>query len=156
MQLSCNYLKSNVFLHPYFSNETFMFLSVKKSDFVGALSSALCLAHCLATPLLFIAQTQTIGDHHDKPLWWSSLDIVFLIISFFAIYKTAKTSTKKWVKQLLWANWALLTFIILNEKVHLIPLPESVVYIPSVALIILHIYNSRYCQCKDETCCTNG
>ncbi|TYA78380.1 MerC domain-containing protein [Seonamhaeicola marinus] len=133
-----------------------MFTSLRKSDFIGVVSSALCLIHCLATPFLFIAQAHSAHVNEAKPIWWSCLDIIFLVLSFMAIYKTAGSTTKKWVKQLLWFNWALLTFIIVNEKVHWLPLPEAVVYFPSIALIALHIYNSKYCHCDDTECCVNN
>ncbi len=132
-----------------------MALSLKKSDSIGILSSALCLIHCLATPLLFVAQTQLINCCDTKPFWWSSIDIVFLFISVFAIYKTTHTTTRKWVKTALWTSWFILSVIIINEKLGWFAIPETAIYVPALALIFFHFYNSKYCQCKTDNCCVN-
>jgi len=31
----------------------------------------------------------------------------------------------------------------------------ALTYISAFSLSALHIYNLKYCQCKDENCCTN-
>lgn len=126
-----------------------------KSDNIGALASSLCLLHCLATPLFFIVQPLRIHET-SSPIWWKSLDFIFLILSFFAVYWSAKNTSKNWIKYLLWLSWAILTFAIVNEKLELFHLPELAVYIPTLALIVLHIYNKKYCQCKDGNCCANN
>ncbi|WP_298535662.1 MerC domain-containing protein [uncultured Algibacter sp.] len=134
-----------------------MILSIKnKPDSIGAISSALCLIHCLATPFLFAAHTQTINHDLNKPIWWSSLDLVLLLVSALAIYKTTITTTKKWVEIGLWSSFILLTFIIINEKMSWLGIPEVAIYIPSISLILFHVYNSKYCKCKRESCCVNG
>ncbi|OJJ15029.1 hypothetical protein BKI52_39880 [marine bacterium AO1-C] len=131
--------------------------NTRKLDILGASASTLCLIHCVATPFLFIAEASAthLQHHHhhgDTPLWWSVIDIVFIIISFFAIYFSVKTTSKNWVKYALFASWALLTFIILNEKLEGIHLAEEWVYLPALSLVGLHLYNRRYCQCEDEHC----
>jgi len=132
--------------------------STNKSDIVGAFASSLCLLHCVATPFLFIAGAGAVGHHHhhhgDTPLWWSAIDIIFIVISFFAIYFSVKTSTKNWIKYALVANWIFLTFIILNEKFEILHLAEAWVYLPALSLVALHLYNRKYCQCKDGQCAT--
>ena len=130
-----------------------MNLSLKKADLIRVISSGLCLLDCLATPLLFALQTQIINYESDKPSWWSGLDIIFIIISALTIYKTKYTKTRKWIKSALWGNWILLLCIIINEKLGFYGLPESAIYLPSLGLIFVHIYNSKYCQCASETCC---
>ena len=127
-----------------------MFIT-KKSDSIGAFASGLCLIHCIVTPLIFMIQPLSV--HADTaPIWWKSLDYIFLLISFFAVYWSAKNTSKSWVKYALWASWALLTAAIVNEKLELFHLGELVVYIPAVSLIGLHIYNRRYHHCDDEHC----
>ncbi len=122
----------------------------KKSDVLGAAASGLCLIHCLATPLLFIAQSCSMTCCEASPSWWSSLDYVFLIISFFAILRSNQTTSKVVIGRALWVSWGVLAFIILNERFDFIPLPEYAIYIPALALIILHLYNQKYCQCGDD------
>lgn len=129
---------------------------LRKSDFIGVISSSLCLLHCFATPLLFVAQTQMANTNNAKPIWWPILDLIFLIISVFAIYKTANTTTNKWIKIGLWVNWSFLSVIIINEKIMWFAMPEYLIYVPSLSLICIHIYNSKYCHCAEEQCCVNN
>ena len=89
---------------------------LQKPDTLGAIASTLCVVHCLATPLLFIAHTCTLGVCETAPGWWKSLDYLFLAISFFAIHRSTQTTSKKVMKYALWTNWAALFFLIINEK----------------------------------------
>lgn len=128
-----------------------------KSDIFGATASFLCLLHCIATPFLFVAHAHASILHLDGgvPLIWQSLDYIFLIFSFLAIYWSVKNSAKEWIKFVLWGNWGLLLIIILNEKLGFVSIPENTIYIPSIALVFFHYYNLKYCKCKDDSCCTN-
>ncbi|WP_299106773.1 MerC domain-containing protein [uncultured Tenacibaculum sp.] len=132
-----------------------MKLSLTKPDVFGAFASTLCLLHCIATPLLFIAQSCSIGGCKSTPGWWQSIDYLFIGVSFFAIYRTTQTTTSVFIKPLLWGNWIALCLIVINEKFNQVSLPEYAIYIPALALIILHIYNLNYCQCKTDKCCTH-
>ncbi|SHI55826.1 MerC mercury resistance protein [Mesonia phycicola] len=133
-----------------------MKLTLKKPDTIGALTSALCVAHCLLTPFLFIAQTGSLHSINSVPGWWRSLDYFFLIISFFSIYQSTSTTSKQIIKYLLWFNWSLLSFLIINEKLEMLPLPELFTYVTAIALSGIHIYNLKYCQCKNSKCCSHG
>lgn len=124
-----------------------------RSDLYGSLASGLCLVHCLATPVLFAAHTGHVHGHHNSPVWWGAIDILFIIISLAAVYWSARNTSKKWMEVALWICWALLAFVILNEKFEWIHLSEAAIYFPSLLLVGLHLYNRKYCQCKDETCC---
>ena len=118
-----------------------------KSDVIGAAASALCLVHCVATPFLFVVQAGVMSAGVGRPQWWGILDLVFLVISFFAIVWTNKVTTRRWVGLALWACWLLLALVVLNEKISLVPLAEEVVYIPALGLIFFHLYNRKYCKC---------
>ncbi len=133
-----------------------MKLITQKPDTFGALASTLCLVHCLATPLLFIAHTCAEHGCASAPSWWKSLDYVFLCISFIAVYRSTQTTSKKIMKPLLWLSWTTLFLAIINEQFEFIYLPELFTYIPALALVALHIYNLNYCQCKSDNCCANG
>ncbi|MGH1387623.1 MerC domain-containing protein [Kordia sp.] len=130
-----------------------MVLYKKKSDTIGIYASGLCLVHCLATPLLFIVQSQMICCEASVPVWWKALDIFFLVISFFAIYWSVKSTSKEWMKFALWSTWLFLSVIIVNEKAQWFSIPESAIYVPSLGLVFLHFYNRKYCRCKDDQCC---
>ncbi|MDO6853532.1 MerC domain-containing protein [Cellulophaga lytica] len=133
-----------------------MKLTLNRPDTFGALASALCLVHCFATPFIFIAHSCAAGGCVTSPVWWRSLDYIFLIISFFAVLKSAKNTSKNFMKPLLWASWFSLFFLIVNEKIQLLSLPETVTYIIAIVLAALHIYNLKYCQCKTNNCCSNN
>ena len=128
-----------------------MRLVVNKPDRLGACASALCMLHCIATPFLFIAQTASL----EAPVWWRYLDYLFLIISFFAVYRSTLNTTSNFIKPALWISWIMLSFMIINEKFEWYEFPETLTYISALALIMLHIYNLKYCQCKTGNCCTN-
>ena len=125
-----------------------------KSDLIGAAASALCLVHCLATPLLFVAQTGLIGHVESHPQWWGILDLVFLAISFMAIWWSSKKTAKTWMQIALWISWSVLCFIVFNEKLAIMEIAEQAIYIPSACLIFFHLYNRKYCQCGEGDCCT--
>lgn len=131
-----------------------MNITLKKPDTLGALASALCLVHCIATPFLFLLP---IGfESGVVPNWWKQLDIFFLIISFLAVFQATKTTAAPRIKPALWLSWFALTFLLLNEKFEGLPLPEIATYVVAISLVILHLYNRKYCQCKTDTCCTKN
>ncbi|GAB1856869.1 hypothetical protein MHTCC0001_17050 [Flavobacteriaceae bacterium MHTCC 0001] len=131
-----------------------MKLITQKPDVFGALASTLCLIHCLATPFLFIAHAYAENDSIAMPIWWKSLDYLFLTISFFAVYRSTQITSKQFMKPLLWLSWIVLFLAIINEKFEFFHLPESFTYVPALTLVVLHIYNLKYCQCKTENCCS--
>ena len=119
----------------------------QKPDLIGVIATSLCMIHCFMTPVLFAVQSFTVVNNDIAPIWWSNLDFLFIIISFFAIYKSTKNSTNRYIKSALWTVWFILFFLILNEKLSLISLFESSIYIVASGLAILHLYNLNYCQC---------
>lgn len=133
-----------------------MKLTLNKSDKVGALASTLCMIHCIATPFLFIAQTCSSACCSATPDWWIWIDYFFLAISFFAVYKSTQTTTKNFIKPALWISWIALFIAIANERLQLINLPHSFKYISGISLVVIHLYNLKYCQCKTDQCCTNN
>lgn len=132
-----------------------MIVLKQKSDILGTLASSLCLIHCIATPFIFVVQTNVAAccALETTPSWWGFIDIIFLIISFFAIYWSAQTTSAKWMRFALWSSWSLLSLVIVNEKLAVLPLPETTIYIPAFTLVILHLYNRKYCKCAVDKCC---
>ncbi len=124
-----------------------------RSDILGSAASALCLAHCVATPFLFVAHSGHVHGHHTHPFWWGILDLFFIAISFIAVYWSVMNTSKNWMRYAMWVSWGALAFVILNEKIGAIHLVEEMIYIPSLALVGLHLYNRKYCRCDDENCC---
>ena len=125
----------------------------RKSDTLGVLASGLCFIHCIITPVIFVVQCCAIHSVNKAPGWWRALDYFFLVVSFFAVYWSAKKTSKNWIGYSLWITWVLLLAVILNESFGLISLPEIAIYFPAFGLIFLHLYNRKYCQCDDQSCC---
>lgn len=115
-----------------------------KSDLIGVAASTLCFLHCLATPLFFVAHAGTVMMEETHPWWWDILDLAFLVISFLAVYWSTRTSSKTLIKYALWFSWVFLLLILLNEKFVLWEWPEETIYLPTIGLISLHVYNHRY------------
>ena len=127
----------------------------QKSDLIGAIASFTCMIHCLATPFLFIASACSKSCCASAPTWWIWLDFVFLFISFFAVYRSTKSTSKSWMKPLLWLAWLALFSSILIEQISSINYSDYFKYTAAFSLIGLHIYNLKFCQCKSEQCCAN-
>ncbi len=128
-----------------------------RSDILGSIASSICLVHCVATPFIFIAQGAELAHRHahghGAPSWWAVIDILFLILSLVTVYWSAKKSSRPWVGYALWACWIFLCAVLLNEKLGLFHWAEELIYLPAIGLIVLHLYNRKYCKCKDEGCC---
>ena len=68
-----------------------------KADIIGASASLLCLIHCLATPFVFFIKTSSSLCCSETPIWWQSIDYIFLTVAFFAVvYILGSNKTKKW------------------------------------------------------------
>ena len=125
----------------------FLKLTHKNADVLGVVSSTLCMIHCLFTPILFVAQAEAVS-------WWKGFNYFFIILSFFAVHQSTKNTSRKWITPIFWTSWFFLTFVILNEELKLYPIPESLSYIVASTLILIHFYSLKYCQCKNDACCT--
>ncbi len=131
---------------------------ILKPDSIGSIASALCIIHCIATPFIFITQACiahacAVACCAESPVWWQSLDYIFIIISFFAIFKATQTSSNKIINTLLWIIWTLFLLLIINSTVQLWDINQTFTYIIGITLAILHLYNLKYCQCSNEKCC---
>lgn len=124
------------------------------SNHLGAISSGLCILHCVATPLLFFSKAQSaLICCHETPVWWQSFNYFFIIVSFLAVYNSVLNSSNNFIKVLLSGFWVLLCLLILNEQFEIMPFSEFYTYLLAFSLGFLHIYNLKYCRCKDDDCC---
>ena len=128
-----------------------MKISTIHPDNIGATFSTLCVIHCFATPILFVTQSYMLV----VPGWWQALNYLFLLLSFFAVYKTSQNSSNQIVKILLYIFWGILATLLISEEFELFHLPEFITYSTGLTLAGLHIYNKKHCQCDDEECCVN-
>ena len=69
-----------------------------KSDYFGILASSLCLLHCFATPFIFIIRSCSTACCAETPVWWKTIDYLFVIISLIAVIQVFKTSDKDLLK----------------------------------------------------------
>ena len=122
---------------------------ISRSDLFGAFASGICLIHCIATPFIFLAQAGMANLGESVPVWWHSIDYIFLVISFIAVYYSALNTTLKWMPVALYSSWALLAMFILNEKLHLFHIDHLFIFVPAIGLVSLHLYNRKYCNCDD-------
>ncbi len=123
-----------------------------KANILETASSSLCLIILTITPFLFIAQMYTRTQ--DPPVWRTSINSIFLIISFVAFYFSAKRIVQKLMKYALLTSWALLAITILNEQFEWIRLSEMFNYFPVFSLIFLHLYNRIFYRRAGYSSCT--
>lgn len=130
-----------------------MRITTTNSDYLGAVAGVLCIIHCIVTPLLFVINAELATN--QTLLVLQAIGYIFLIISFFAVYRSALNTTNNVVKILFFLFWSFLLFLILNESFGAFRISETFTFISAFSLSALHIYNLKYCQCKDENCCVN-
>ena len=124
------------------------------SDTIGVFTSLVCSIHCFATPILFVAQSGLLSSN-IQPLWWESINYIFIVLSFIAIYYSAKNTSENIMKPILWVCWLFFVSVILNEMIELTRIPELFSYVSAFSLAYAHVYNLKFCQCIDGECCND-
>jgi hypothetical protein len=133
-----------------------MKLTLQKPDTIGALASVLCVVHCVITPFLFLAHSCSQHSCSATPVWWRSIDYFFLFISLCSVYHSTQSTSKRIMKYLFWINWTVLCFLVINEKFQVVSLSEIFTYVTAFSLALLHIYNLKFCKCKNDKCCSKS
>jgi len=131
-----------------------MKITLKNSDNLGILSSSLCLIHCFITPFIYMSFTSLFNQNDFLYSSWKGINIIFIVFSLIAVNRSTKKTTSKIIKPIFWFSWCFLFFVLFNEEVKFIELPELVSYISALNLAGIHVYNLKFCGCKDENCCT--
>ena len=116
------------------------------SDFFGVLTCSACLVHCISTPLILFSLPLLNTKLSMYYCWWSNLDYMFVIISFFMVYFSVKTTRIKRMKLFFWLSWFFLFLVIINEKTELFEFSEYLAYLATTALSLLHLFNIKYCK----------
>ena len=121
---------------------------LQRSDLFGAVISSLCAVHCTITPLFFVVKPvlETSGARNIGSLeFWKYLDFVFLVLSVLAVWYSSRHTNYQRIKWILWISWIFFATGLLLEQIDFF-LGLWLMYIGSIALIITHIRNYRYCQ----------
>ena len=126
----------------------------KNSDNLGILSSTLCFIHCFVTPFVYISFASLFNQNDFLSFSWKGVNIIFIVFSLIAVNRSTKKTTSKIIKPIFWFSWSFLFFVLFNEEVKFIELPELVSYLSALNLAGIHVYNLKFCGCKDENCCT--
>ena len=127
---------------------------LNNSDTIGIFTSLICSIHCFATPILFVAQSG-FASADIQPIWWESINYLFIVFSFIAVYYSVRNTSKKIMKPMLWICWLFFTTIILNGIIGIVEISELFSYVSAFSLAFAHTYNLRYCQCEDGECCND-
>lgn len=105
----------------------------KNYDLLGAISAFLCLVHCVAFPLLIFIP---IGISHNP-----YIDLVFLLLGIWSVYKTTKQNGSVAVKYTLWISVVLISISVLLHI--LLHAHTPLIYIGAVGLIAGHLINFK-------------
>lgn len=126
------------------------------SDKIGIISSIFCLFHCTITPILFISQPTILNTYSDSPeIWWRLASLLFIPFSLYAVYRSNRNTTNRYLGFFMWLSCFILLATIINEAFEIFSLEEYLSYGASITLGFLHVYNLKYCTCKDDDCCTH-
>lgn len=82
----------------------------RRADLLGMTNSALCLAHCLAMPLL-VAMGAAFMHH---PL----VSMVFIAVAGWAVFTAMRRSPARWLVRSMWMAWAVFALSLFLEEVH--------------------------------------
>ena len=94
----------------------------------------------MLAPIIFVSGS-TVAAISTGQLLWGSFDYIFIFISLIAVFFSSKKSNSNYIFYALWVSWAIASFYLINEKIHLLELNEIILYISAIYLVILHTYN---------------
>ena len=110
--------------------------------------------HCLATPFIYMSFASLFNQNEFLSFSWKGINLICIVFSLIAVNRSTKKTTSKIIKPIFWISWGFLFFVLFNEEVKFIELPELVSYLSALNLAGIHVYNLKFCGCKDENCCT--
>ncbi len=146
LQLCCNNKVTFLNLLKFFFKLKSVKYITNNSDFFGVLTCMLCLIHCISSPLIYISFLSLNTELSMSYSWWYNIDYVFVLISFFLVYFSVKSTRVKLMKYLFWLSWITLSLLIINEKTESFKVSEYITYFTVSSLSLLHIYNLKFCK----------
>lgn len=105
----------------------------KNYDLLGVSAALLCLLHCLVLPLLLFIP---IGISHNP-----YIDLLFLLLGVWSVYKTAKNSKSRLFKYLLFTGILLISISVAMDI--FLHWHSPLMYIGATALITGHLIHMK-------------
>ncbi|RXM51250.1 MULTISPECIES: MerC domain-containing protein [unclassified Chryseobacterium] len=102
-------------------------------DAVGISAAVLCLIHCIVFPLLLIIP---LGISHNP-----YIDLAFLLIGAWVVYRVTKQVTHFWLKFLFWGSIALIAVSVTADFIFELHIP--LIYAGAAGLITAHLINFK-------------
>ncbi|MCW5897905.1 MAG: MerC domain-containing protein [Flavobacteriales bacterium] len=103
----------------------------RRADLLGMTNSVLCLAHCLAMPLLVAMGAAFL--HH--PL----VSVAFIAVAAWAVHGATRRSVKRVLTWYLWSAWVVFGITLMLEDLH--HGFEIASLLASAALVLGHLLN---------------
>ncbi|GAB3950421.1 hypothetical protein GCM10028805_28420 [Spirosoma harenae] len=111
----------------------------RKADYIGITGSVLCIIHCLITPILLL--TSSVLQNSTLRVGYLSLDYVFIVVNFIAVYFATRHYALPVIKRSLWGFLTLFSVALLLEETA--PIFEYIAYMASAGLVVSHLLNIR-------------
>lgn len=124
-------------------------LSLKKifSDYMGVVSSILCLIHCLGLPFVFFlgqyfgfTYLNSFRDGIEHIIFF---DIIFLLTASISVFFALKHAHSKEIKILLCVGWTFFAIGVIFESIEIF---HYFIHLGSILLITGHIKNIKLCK----------
>lgn len=114
--------------------------SITNADQLGIISSALCLIHCLLTPV-FVGSV-LITDHAADQYHY--LNYFFLVLSLVAVWTSTRKQSNLTIRTLLWLFFVVFSITLLTEQSSVVS--RYIMYAASIGLVVTHYFSLRECQ----------
>jgi hypothetical protein len=108
-------------------------VSERSADVVGLTNALLCMAHCLAVPVL-VASGAAFVAH-------PAVELLFIGLAAWAVWSATRYRGPHPLRWTLWTLWVVFSIALLLEHVH--PLMEWLGLGASLAMVVAHGLNLR-------------
>ncbi len=115
----------------------------KYADFLGILSSVLCIIHCLIFPFIFL----WFNYQHQSA--WHMLDYVFILLAGMAVYGSSKHNPFIFLKIAFWLSYLLFAVSLILHETLWYSFYLSLV--ASVSLVVCHLFNFSWHVRQEHT-----
>lgn len=120
------------------------------ADYIGISGAFLCLLHCLALPLLMMANA--VLAQVFAQVSWLINDYTFAGLALVAVFFSAKQAHSVQIRQWMWGSALFFALMVLLADQH--EVFEWASYAGSIGLISAHTANLR--QCRRHAACVHA